>query len=243
MLAAGEAATVEPNEVGSGSCDVTGVVLAGGASTRFADGDKILATVDGTAILRRVVGTLESATGRAPLLAVRTARQRATYERVLAGEVPTVLDAPNRSGPLAGLAAAAAAAPSRWLFVVGADMPLLSAAAVRWLLDRIQGTAAAVPRSVDGTLQPLHAAYERAAVREGLAELPPGASLRELLDTLAPVRTVNVADVPPAVPLAASLTNVNTVTDLAAVRGRLADADGPDSGPDDGREMGTEAGR
>lgn len=213
---------------GDGRDDVggnaVGVVLAGGGSTRFADGDKALATVRGEPILVRVADALRRATGRPPVVAVRTHEQRSTYRRHLPPDVAFVDDAAGFSGPLAGVVAAAEATAADWLSVCGCDMPLLSEAAVRWLAERARAgdDDAVAVLNPDGTVEPLHACYRRSAVLAARDRLPRTGGVRALFDALDATRVISFDDAPPDVPLAASLSNVNTRGDLDEIRERAS---------------------
>ncbi|EMA06295.1 molybdenum cofactor guanylyltransferase [Haloferax denitrificans] len=237
---AASVSTVSDTTDASDAPDATAVVLAGGESTRFGHGHKALATLDGEPLIRRVVGTLRAVTGRPPIVAVRTADQR---ER-LAAALPTtwdvrfVRDDPSLSGPLAGVAAAADAVTTPWLFVAGCDMPLLEPHAVAALFERAASRdgdrgdgeharsvssnddrgrlkpPAVVPVSGHGR-EPLHALYRRAAVRENVSELAPDDGLGALLDRLDGVEHVGFDALPESVDR--SVTNVNTRTELARV--------------------------
>lgn len=208
---------------GEASGTVAGVVLAGGGSTRFSDGDKALATIRGAPILVRVATTLRRATGRSPVVAVRTDEQRSTYRELLPPDVAFVDDAAAFSGPLAGVVAAAEATTADWLFVCGCDMPLLSEAAVRWVVERARaGDDAVAVRNPDGTVEPLHACYRRSAVLAARDRLPRAGGVRALFDALDATRVDSPDDAPADVPLAASLSNVNTRADLDAIRERTS---------------------
>ncbi len=85
-----------------------------------------------------------------------------------AGEVPSDLsqlirlpDAPDLTGPIAGLVAALRWDPhADWVFAA-CDMPLLDEAAVEWLLaQRAPGRWAVIPRRDEGVLEPLAAWYD-----------------------------------------------------------------------------------
>jgi molybdopterin-guanine dinucleotide biosynthesis protein A len=195
---------------------VTGVVLAGGASTRFGDEEKALATLDGETLLARVAGTLRAATGRDPVVAVRTDAQAERYRAVLDGAT-LVRDAPDTEGPLAGVVGALSAVETPRLFVCGCDMPLLSARAVTWLASRHEGADALAPAHDDGTAEPMHALYRRVAVQRVYDSLPQAGGVWTLLDAL-DAETVPVAAAPERVRLAQSTTNVNTREALAALR-------------------------
>ena len=195
---------------------VTGVVLAGGASTRFGEAEKALATLDGEALLARVAGALRAATDRDPVVAVRTDAQAERYRAVVDGAT-FARDAPDTEGPLAGVLGALDAVETPWLFVCGCDMPLLSAHAVRWLAGRRGNAAALAPAHEDDTPEPMHAFYRREAVRRVRADLPPAGGVWTLLDAL-DAETVPVGAAPEAAALARSVTNVNTRAELATLR-------------------------
>jgi len=199
-----------------------GVVLAGGASTRFGDDgeDKALARVGAERVLEHVVTVLRDVTGHAPVVAVRTAAERARYGRLLGERVRFATDAPEFDGPLAGLVGAALTTDARWLFCCGCDMPLLDPAAVGWLVDRcdgLDGAGAVAVEHPDGVVEPLHTLYRRERVGAARERLSRSAGLRAALAEL-DVHVVPAAAVPDRVPMARSTTNVNTRADLAAVR-------------------------
>jgi len=196
---------------------VTGVVLAGGDSTRFGDAEKALATLEGDPLVARAAAAVREATDATPVVAARRDAQAARLSTVL-DDATFAYDDPDYAGPLAGLVGAAPAAETPWLFVCGCDMPLLSARAVEWLADRLPDEAAALaPVQPDGTPEPLHAVYRREAVAAAADGLPRAAGVHALLDALS-VETVPIGAAPPDVPLADSVTNVNTPEELAAVR-------------------------
>lgn len=188
-----------------------GVVLAGGHSRRFGDQNKATAVLDGTPLVARAVDAVAAATGQPPLVAVQTDAQRDELAAALDAPVSFVRDAPGYHGPLAGLVAAARRATADSLLAVACDMPLASADALDWVARQAPDAAAVVPVA-DGAVQPLHARYATAPLAAGPDT---DARLVALLDELAADR-VPVAASPSSVPLAASLTNVNTRGDLAA---------------------------
>jgi molybdopterin-guanine dinucleotide biosynthesis protein A len=126
-------------------------------------------------------------------------------------------DATDVSGPMAGMLAALRFSPPACWVLVACDLPLMSAAAVAWLISqRGPGRAAVLPSLRPGTVEPLGALYE------------PGA--RELLERLAaqgiasPHRLAEspgvVAPEPPP-ELATCWTNINSPAEFAALRGRI----------------------
>lgn len=196
---------------------VAGVILAGGDSTRFGERDKALATFEGRPLLGHVAGAVATRTDGPPLLAVATDEEGDRLADAISVPVDPVVDATDRTGPLAGLVAAAAATDATWLLVCGCDMPLVSADAFAVLIGALtDGTDAVVP-VVDGHDQPLHALYRRAAISRVAPSLPATAGPSALLDSLESVHRVDDSSVDAS--LETAVTNVNTASDLAGLRG------------------------
>ncbi|WEL17553.1 Molybdopterin-guanine dinucleotide biosynthesis protein A [Halorhabdus sp. SVX81] len=199
---------------------IRGVVLAGGESSRFADGDKAFATVGGEPILGRVLQTVSAATDASALVVVPDREQGESIADRLGGDgYPTenlsfAVDDERFDGPLGGVMGAARQADAEWLFVTGCDMPLLDVAAVRWFLEDDSAADALVPRTAGGR-EPLHGRYRRTAILEAGQDLPASAGLHALLGDLSTVEDVSI-DTGPST-LERSLTNVNTVGDLQAI--------------------------
>jgi molybdopterin-guanine dinucleotide biosynthesis protein A len=198
----------------------TGVVLAGGASTRFGEAEKAFATLDGRPLVGRAVGAHRAATGR-PVVVAGGSDEKCDRLAEAVDHEPTafVTDVPGYRGPLAGLVAAARATAARAVVVTGCDMPLVAPSALRWLVEVAQrhlGRAdAVVPCDDEGRAQPLLGVYDAAFAADPPVEGDAG--LRALLDA-GETRRVSPAEVPNSVPLARSWTNVNTREELADLR-------------------------
>jgi molybdopterin-guanine dinucleotide biosynthesis protein A len=187
------------------------VVLAGGRSGRFDGGDKALADLGGTPMIRQVADRLAPATDG---LVVNCRRdQRAELSQALAGHDPRfALDPVPDEGPVAGLLTALRTVGARRALVVGCDMPFLDADLADRLLAGTRDADAAVP-VVGGRVQPLGAAYRVRRARAAcvqtlacgsrrLADVPmrldaarvavPARALRDL-DTRAAVETAALA--------------------------------------------------
>jgi len=199
-------------------------VLAGGDSRRFEGGDKALADFRGRPLLAHVVGAMDAATDRPPLLAVASHDEGDRLTRALSDDgdrVEVVVDDPSFSGPLAGLVAATGRADRPWLLVCGCDMPLVSPPTFGVVRDRATPDADAVVPVVDGHDQPLHALYSREAVVRAAAGLE-GSGPRALLERLDAVERIQGEDVDAG--LAAAVTNVNTREELDRVRDRRTES-------------------
>ncbi|MDS0281449.1 molybdenum cofactor guanylyltransferase [Haloarcula onubensis] len=165
----------------------TGVVVAGGRSTRFGDREKALADLDGRPLLAHVAATLAEL---ADTVVVNCRPdQRPDFVDALSGldaDIAWALDERPDEGPLAGLATALAAVGTDHAVVLGCDMPLSGAAALEALRDELGDSDAVVPRT-EGGPEPLHAVYRvEPTLAVARSTLDDGErSLRALLDRLA----------------------------------------------------------
>lgn len=187
----------------------TGIVLAGGAASRFGS-DKLAATFGGRPILQHA---LASAAAVCDEIILVVGQGPAPSLEMPAVPLRVIHDAEPFAGPRAGLLAGASAASHPLAVVVGADMPWLKPAFLELLLERLdadhRGAAAAI---LCGVLQPLPCAVRVAAARE-VAERPHG-SLLALLEQLgvAPLPELEWRAVDPA---GESLQDVERPEDLA----------------------------
>jgi molybdopterin-guanine dinucleotide biosynthesis protein A len=201
----------------------TGLLLAGGRSTRFGEPDKAFAALAGAPLVRHAAAAL------APAVDELVVNCRADQRDALASALDDV-DVPLRfavdpvpdEGPVAGLLTGLRVVRGRSVAVVGCDQPFLRPATVTSLFDRATGDAAAPTGAaplVEGRRQPLGAVYPTARAREA-AERTLAAGSRALRDVLARVD-------PTAVPVpAAAIRDIDTQAELADVLTELADAPG-----------------
>ncbi len=137
---------------------VTGIILAGGKSTRFGS-DKASALLAGRPLLQWVADALAPAVDS--LIIVRATEQKLP---AVSATVPITIveDFVAARGPLAGLIAGLRACRSGIALVASCDAPLLQPQVCAWLVTALRDTrvAAAVPL-IDGHRQTLVAAYRR----------------------------------------------------------------------------------
>jgi molybdenum cofactor guanylyltransferase len=149
----------------------SGIVLAGGRSTRFGGKEKSLEVVEGKRMICRAVDAIRGAVDDV-VISVRDERQRDLLSPFLPG-YRFVFDEVEGIGPLAGVYSGLREAKGDYAVVVACDMPFISAAAIELLFRRAEGHDAAVPRHENGLVEPLHAVYRREpmleAVRESIA--------------------------------------------------------------------------
>jgi len=197
---------------------VAGVIVAGGRASRMGGRDKAFAAVGGEPIAVRTVRLFRSLF---PQVLVATNRPG----RFVGLGVETVVDRYPGSGPLAGIHAALLATRYPHVFVAACDMPGLDADVIRFLLARIGSADAIVPRW-EGDVEPLHAIYATRCVAAMDASLRAGRhAMRDFLARIA-VDYVDESELRGVGGAAASLTNVNTPEELAAVGGHFEGVDG-----------------
>jgi molybdopterin-guanine dinucleotide biosynthesis protein A len=151
---------------------ITGIVLAGGRSTRMGQ-DKASLPIGGETMVERVVRVAGSVADE--LIVVTRLTQAGSDPMRAVGRDPRVRfvhDPVEELGPLAGIAAGLAATHSDVNLVIACDMPLIRPAVLRRLIE-LQGDADICVAVAGGHASPLCAAY-RGSV---------GVTARELLQS------------------------------------------------------------
>lgn len=148
----------------------TGLVVAGGYSTRFGLAEKPLVEVAGEPMLARVVRALDAVADDVVIdcRAEQVAPFRRTLENVAVDASFAVDDEPDR-GPIAGLANGLATIGDGETAVLSCDRPGVTPAVLEHLrsVRRREDVAAAVP-AIEGHLQPLCGIYRTAALRDAV---------------------------------------------------------------------------
>ncbi|QHW32472.1 molybdenum cofactor guanylyltransferase [Paenibacillus rhizovicinus] len=181
--------------------EVTGVILAGGLSTRMGS-DKALLPVAGKPLIRHLAEGMLALGIRRIVVACGTEERGRDYgnrlqglHQGLTGEIAFAADRYPGCGPLAGLHAALSAMPEGgYAFVMACDMPMVSAALFDRLRQAVTGTEALLdptPQAVLTPNQPFHALYHASA----LGELEPRLERSDLrvMSLLGALRTIRVA--------------------------------------------------
>jgi molybdopterin-guanine dinucleotide biosynthesis protein A len=187
-------------------------ILAGGKARRFGGSDKGALLVGGRRIIDRQLDELRQLTDDIMVVGDR-----------LVEDIPSVRHVRDRvpdSGPLGGLDAALSAARDDQLLVVACDMPFVTAAFLRTLLEVMDRADVVVPATERG-YHPLCAVYRRSchpAVVRRLADRR--LKMLELLEEL----TVHVVEKEAVARYGGServLTNVNTPDELHHLEAHL----------------------
>ena len=145
---------------------VTGVVQAGGKSTRMGGEPKALVELGGRRLIERVVGVV-----RAVVDDVLIVTNTPDLYRFL--DVPMVPDVFVDHGSLGGIYSGLAAAAGDAAFTVACDMPFLHPAVARLVVERAGEADVVIPRAAD-QLQTMHAVYGKACLPHMEARLRAG---------------------------------------------------------------------
>ncbi len=194
----------------------SGIILAGGRSTRFGGGEKSLKPVNGRPMICHVREAVRPIVDEV-VFSFRDEGQRDRVFPYLSGSGdPVVYDELHDIGPLAGVMRALEAARGEYVVIVACDMPFVNPRAIELLFERARGHDAAVPRDAGGFLEPLHAVYRREpmirAVEASIAagERRIAAPLKRLKDVVyVPLEEIRKVD-----PDLKTFLNVNRAEDL-----------------------------
>jgi len=135
---------------------LTGVIQAGGRSTRMHGEPKALLEVGGRRIIERVLDVVRGAVDDV-LLVTNTPDLYAWLG------LPMVADRYAEGGSLGGIYTGLSAASGDGVFTVACDMPFLDPAVARLVVDRAPEADVVIP-TVGGQYETLHACYARACL-------------------------------------------------------------------------------
>lgn len=186
--------------------DITGVILAGGASTRFGS-NKALAVHQGRPLITHVAATLEG------LFASRLLVTNTPETYAFLGW-PSVGDCFLGAGPLAGIHAALGAVKTSYAFIAGCDMPFISERLVRLLADLTSGDWDVVVPCPGGRPEPLYGIYHRRSLAAIEASLSRGERKIGFVLHSLKVRRVGEEELLSVLPDLGTFLNVNRPMDL-----------------------------
>ncbi len=137
----------------------SGVIIAGGHSTRFGDSDKAVTHLSGVPMIRRVADRIKDVIDE--LVVNCREDQRSGIDDALSGyplPIEFAIDTDPDSGPMAGIRTGLTICKHEYAVLVACDMPFVDPELIAYLLNRVEGYDAAVPH-LDGWLQTTHAVY------------------------------------------------------------------------------------
>lgn len=141
---------------------MTGVILAGGLNRRMGGRHKALLPIQGEAILLRQLKVMSRICQQIIVVTNEPETIQPLLVEVAELDILVVCDLYPQKGPLSGIHAACLAATSPHLWIVGCDMPFISAEAAEAMVEicRESNVDAVIPEFA-GRLHPLHGIYAR----------------------------------------------------------------------------------
>ena len=133
---------------------ITGIVLAGGKSSRMGS-DKGLMLLNGIPMVAHVIHQLRPCVDELILIANKTA-----YAQFGDRQVPDLVKA---VGPVGGIYTGLTASSTELNFFVSCDMPFITSAAIRYLINRHEDANISVA-SLENQMQPLFGLYSKSCL-------------------------------------------------------------------------------
>jgi molybdopterin-guanine dinucleotide biosynthesis protein A len=191
---------------------ITGVILAGGKSSRMGQ-NKALMALGGKRLVDRVVAVM-CGVFDALLMVTNTPEVYADLG------VPMVQDVWPEKGSLGGIYSAIHHVDTPYCLVVACDMPFLQAEMLRYLLTQVSDYDVVVP-DVLGELQTLHAIYSKACLQAIERRLEMNRLRIAGFFPDVRVRTVTASELQPYDPALLAFQNLNTPEEFQAAEQRL----------------------
>jgi molybdopterin-guanine dinucleotide biosynthesis protein A len=187
---------------------LTGIILAGGKSTRMGK-NKALIEIEGIPIIERICVLFKRLFQEVWIITDQAEVFHGLGAKLHDDLIPNL-------GALGGLYSGLVLASFPHSFCVACDMPFLREPLIDYLVRGIDGFAAVVPRTKDGW-QPLHAVYSKSClevINEVVAE-----KKTKIIDIYPRIklRVVEEEEFHSIDPLNESFINVNTPEDLARI--------------------------
>jgi molybdopterin-guanine dinucleotide biosynthesis protein A len=146
----------------------TGIILAGGKSTRFRT-DKALALLDGKPLVRWVAEALSGVTDEL-VISVASRKDGNRYASAIGRGVKIAVDSSAGIGPIAGLLSSFSISSGDYVAVAPCDAPFIKPALYELLFEMVKGKDGAVPK-IGENYEPLIAVYRRIAMLDALKKV------------------------------------------------------------------------
>lgn len=189
--------------------NVSAAIMAGGKSRRMGQ-DKAWIELDGEPLIKRVADVLAMVADEV-LVVANDPRYEALGLRVVPDRWP-------QAGALGGIATGVGAAAHDTVLVAACDMPFLSAAVWRVVLEH-RGEADVVIPKIGGEYETLHALYERTCLPHMARAIAENRLRVVSFFEAVSVRAIDEPELRAVDPTLRAFTNVNTPEELATALG------------------------
>jgi len=200
--------------------DISGIILAGGRSSRLGK-DKVFEVIGKETLIERAVRQLAELDELDELIVV-TSERVAPLLDAFRLRARIVKDVHIGQGPMGGLHAGLLAAGNDYSLVVACDLPFLNQGLLRYMIGLRRGYDMVVPR-VSGMIEPLHAVYSKSCLPAIERRLNEGRSMVYSLLEGVRVRFVEQEEVEKFDPKRLSFFNINSTADIEKARAMARD--------------------
>lgn len=198
---------------------VTGIILAGGQSSRMGRDKALLplSSIQSPITFVAHLAALLKRTCQEVILVARDVEQAANYTSQLPAEVRIVTDHLPNIGPLMGLYSGLAAIHTAYAFVIAVDMPLLQSELLDYLLTQCIADTITIP-IIDSMPQVLLAIYPRSLLPLIEERLKTGRrDPRSLLQSTSKIHEIDEAQLRSLDPQLRSFALINTPEEFSAL--------------------------
>ena len=200
--------------------DISGIILAGGRSSRLGK-DKVFEVIGKETLIERAVRQLAELDELDELIVV-TSERVAPLLDAFRLRARIAKDVHIGQGPMGGLHAGLLAAGNDYSLVVACDLPFLNHDLLRYMIGLRRGYDMVVPR-VSGMIEPLHAVYSKSCLPAIERRLNEGRSMVYSLLEGVRVRFVEQEEVEKFDPKRLSFFNINSTADIEKARAMARD--------------------
>ena len=192
------------------ACNISGVILAGGAGKRFWGRNKSNIPIAGETIMKRMICVIENIFDEI-IIVTNTPEEFIEFNRF-----KIIRDQFIETGPLGGIHAAIETSSKEAIFVFAGDMPFISGEVIINQINYFNtGNYDAIVPQINSLIEPLHSIYNN-SVRESLKIFLEGKDnfpVRDFLDKL----NVNYMQMEDTKKTRLTFTNINTPDDLLLI--------------------------
>jgi len=191
---------------------VTGIVLAGGKSSRLGQ-DKAFVRLGGRSMLERITEVLSQVFDRIIIVTCTTLKHPRPGITVIQDIIPGC-------GPLGGIYTGLKRSPSQYSFITACDLPFIRPSLINYMLEGLKDYDVIVPR-VGERLEPLHAIYSKNCIAHIEKQLHAGPFKVTGFFPRVKVREISREEIERFDPGMLSFFNINTPSDLEKARRML----------------------
>lgn len=191
----------------------TGIILAGGKSSRMGE-DKSMLTINDKTLIAQMVDTLKRVPAIGELIIVSNEKNKYNF-----ADIKEISDIYPRMGPLSGIHAGLVSAKYDYSFITACDMPFMNSELVDYIIKQSVEFDVTLPL-INNNLEPLCAVYSKNCLPHIENSLEK--NIRRVFDFYSHVKVnhLNESELKEIVDTAKVFFNVNTPNDYRNIKTR-----------------------